>query len=228
MAEVYCVHFLRSDMRSSQGNEKPWKVGERREIDGEIALCERGYHYSPNFGAALLGGWLYGPMACIVRVDDSGPKDETKGVSPRRELVEVYDVGAALVQFAFEEADRAVRVSAPKALRAAGLKVEAKKLESLPRIVDAKTAYSASSAADSASYASYSVRNAADSASYAANSALNAAYSARYAAASASYAANSISFAANSISFAANSAYRKRQAKRFAALMAEVTGWIKA
>lgn len=107
--KIFAVHFLHSDMRSLYGTERPWEVGETRAIDGELVLCERGYHYCHDWGAALRGGYLYGPMACIVEVDDAGPKDENKGVSATRRLVEVYNVEREMRLFAADEAERALR-----------------------------------------------------------------------------------------------------------------------
>ena len=106
--KIFAVHFLHSDMRSLYGTERPWEVGETRAIDGELVLCERGYHYCHDWGAALRGGYLYGPMACIVEVDDAGPKDENKGVSATRRLVEVYNVEREMRLFAADEAERAL------------------------------------------------------------------------------------------------------------------------
>jgi len=109
MSAIYAVHFLRPDMRSRYGREKPWTVGETRTSKGELLLCEHGYHYCHGWGAALMGGYVYGPNACIVGVDDSGPGDEYKGVSWMRTLVECFNVERELRLFAADEAERALR-----------------------------------------------------------------------------------------------------------------------
>lgn len=62
---------------------------------------------------------------------------------------------------AYRAADWAVRECAAGALRHAGLEAEAKKLESLPPVVDRKTAAAATNAAYAANYAAYAA-NAAD------------------------------------------------------------------
>ena len=68
-----------------------------------------------------------------------------------------------LRRYAYECADRAVRIHAVAALRAAGLGAQADTLAALPKIVDKKTARAAYSAADAA--------NAAYAAAYAASAA---------------------------------------------------------
>ena len=94
-------------MRSRNGNEKPWKVGETRTVKGKLIECEWGYHYSPDWESAIKGRFLYGPMACIVRVDDANLCG-FKGVTATRTLVEAYDVTSAMRAFAADEAERAL------------------------------------------------------------------------------------------------------------------------
>ena len=109
MSKIYAVHFTGLDFRPQNGTEKPWKIGETRTISGRLELCQRGYHYSPSWEAAILGGYLYGPLACIVEVEQDGPSDEYKGGSATRRLVEAYDVTKPMRLFASDEATRALR-----------------------------------------------------------------------------------------------------------------------
>ena len=109
MSKIYAVHFMGLDFRPQNGNEKPWKIGETRTIEGNLDLCRRGYHWSPSWESAILGGFLYGPMACIVEVESDGPRDAHKGVSATRRLVEAYDVTKPMRLFASSEATRALR-----------------------------------------------------------------------------------------------------------------------
>jgi hypothetical protein len=73
-------------------DRRPWKVGLTRKIHPDITLqlCRKGYHYARTWEDAFLGGFIYGPRACIVKVDTSGPKDNLKGCSRERTLVEVF------------------------------------------------------------------------------------------------------------------------------------------
>lgn len=209
MTTIYACHFLGADMRSRNGTEEPWQVGETRTVEGTLKLCERGYHYCQTFGDALTGQYLYGPMACIVEVEDGGEHDEHKAVSRSRKLIEVWDASKVMRAFAFAEADTAMRVHAVKALRAVGRKADAAKLAALaPNAANYAAAAAADAATNAANYAAADAAYdaAADRVTLQGGAATNADY------------AN----AAN----AAYDAYRKEQRKRFDAVMAELTGWV--
>jgi hypothetical protein len=101
-------HWLRDDMTSGGGNEPPWTVGETRTIEGDLALCERGYHWSPT----LWDGLCYAPgsMACLVEVSDPVATDDTpnqrKGISRSRTLLAAVNVERELRLFACDCAER--------------------------------------------------------------------------------------------------------------------------
>ena len=98
MTKIYAVHFLQDDGRHLLGSHsgrdaKPWKVGETRTATGILSLCENGYHFAPTWEAAYQGGFIYGPVACIVEVDqkpDNMACDGFKGVSRKRKLIEMH------------------------------------------------------------------------------------------------------------------------------------------
>jgi|CXWL01.1.fsa_nt_gi hypothetical protein len=218
MSKLIGVKFLLEDMRSAHGNENPWIVGETRSIKGDLKLCRRGYHYCPTWAAALRGGWLYGPIAAIVEVDDDGPKDDTKGCSRTMTVLETFDVSRAMRLYAADEAERCLKAwekrTGKKAHRDSWAAIAAARAFANGKITTDEltaarsAAYSAAYSADSAAY------SAARSAAYSA--ARSAAYSAAYSAArSAAYSA------ANSAYSAAMSA----SAARFAAAMGTATGW---
>ncbi len=104
MAKIYAVHFLTEDGKHHLGNNwqgkdaNPWKVGETRKVVGTLRLCFNGYHYADTWEKAFLGSFIYGPTACIVQVDDSGPRDLKKGASRSRKLVEMYTIPHAEYQ----------------------------------------------------------------------------------------------------------------------------------
>ena len=62
-------HFLKSDMRSGEGEEPPWSVGETRSLPADRAIvpCDYGYHASPTLWVALT--YAPGPIACLVDLD---------------------------------------------------------------------------------------------------------------------------------------------------------------
>ena len=110
-------HFLREDMRSSNGAEVPWVVGETRTVPGILALCRRGYHSCPTWGDCR--DYLYGPIACEVDVSEPVERDKHKQVSRTRKLVAARNVLPELRLWALECAERAARHSpAARALHA--------------------------------------------------------------------------------------------------------------
>lgn len=97
-------HFLKEDMRSGCGNEPAWKVGEKRTIEGNIALCERGYHSSPSLWQAL--AYAPGPVACLVEIPKRGTRGDTdKSVSKSRKLLAAVNIERELRLFAADCAE---------------------------------------------------------------------------------------------------------------------------
>ena len=100
MTKIYAVHFLVADgshlLGSRSGRDgKPWKVGETRTATGELEICSNGYHFSPTWEAAFRGQYIYGPLACIVEVNQTknnmnGYMNGYKGVSRSRKLIEKH------------------------------------------------------------------------------------------------------------------------------------------
>ena len=196
----YAVHFMGLDFRPQNGTEKPWKIGETRTIEGNLELCRRGYHWSSSWEAAMLGGFLYGPMACIVEVESDGPRDAHKGVSATRRLVEAYDVTKPMRLFASDEATRALRRwekrSGKRADKRSWAAVKAAREHAAGIITDNHLA-AAQAAARAAAWAA--------------------------AQAAAQDAAQAAAWAAAWV--AARAAARAANAKRFATAMHEATGW---
>jgi len=101
-------HFLKDDMCGGYGSEPVWKIGEEREIkDGELRLCERGYHSSPSWYDAL--GYAKGSMACIVEVSKPEYKDDTKQVSRNRKLINARNAEKVLRDWGCDCAERALK-----------------------------------------------------------------------------------------------------------------------
>ncbi len=98
--KIKAYHFLRNDMCARCGDEPPWSEGETRTMEGEIVLCERGYHSSPSWLAAL--GHAHGSMASIVRVSEPVTGDRDKQVSHTRTLVAARNAERELRLFACE------------------------------------------------------------------------------------------------------------------------------
>jgi len=104
-------HFLQDDMKSNFGNEKAWKVGETREIKGELEMCRRGYHASPSWYDAL--GYAHGNMACIVEIGGYETGDG-KYVAHKRTLIEARNAEKVLRTWGCDCAERAGKATKEK------------------------------------------------------------------------------------------------------------------
>ena len=105
---MIAYHFLKDDMTGGYGTEPAWEIGEEREIkDGEIKLCERGYHSSPSFYNALI--YARGNMACIVEVSKPIEKDTSKQVSKKRKLIDARNAEKILMAWGCDCAERALK-----------------------------------------------------------------------------------------------------------------------
>ncbi len=102
-------HFLKADMTAGSGNEKPWTIGEKRTIKGDIVLCERGYHSSPSWWDALQ--YAPGPMACLVEITRPVQKDQDKQVSHTRTLIAAVSVERECRLFACDVAEEALHLA---------------------------------------------------------------------------------------------------------------------
>jgi len=101
-------HFLKDNMKSGEGQEKAWTIGEERTIKGEVELCVRGYHSSPSWYDAL--NYAPGPIACLVEIPKQGTiKDTNKSVSPKRRLVDCRNAEQVLRIWACDCAERALK-----------------------------------------------------------------------------------------------------------------------
>ena len=87
---MLAYHFLKDNMKASNGSEGPWTIGETRAIKDveRIELCKYGYHSSPTLYDAL--NYAPGPIACLVEVSESlgfdsdpTPKRRKSGVTAR-------------------------------------------------------------------------------------------------------------------------------------------------
>ena len=101
-------HFLKSDMRSGEGSEEPWTVGETRSLpkQREIVPCQYGYHASPTLWDALT--YAPGPVACLVELDgdviEHGlPVDKLAGRT--RTLIAAVNIESELRLFAADCAE---------------------------------------------------------------------------------------------------------------------------
>ena len=103
---MIAYHFMREGLRSGAGEEPAWTLGEERSIEGEIVLCQHGYHSSPTLLDALQ--YAPGPIACLVEISEPEAQDEAKYVSRTRKLLAFADVSKELRQFAIDCAERAL------------------------------------------------------------------------------------------------------------------------
>jgi len=72
-------HILNYKMQPFYGKEKkPWKIGETRSVEGDIAMCRNGYHASPSLlEASSYAGVAEEYYACLVEL--SGDQDAGHG-----------------------------------------------------------------------------------------------------------------------------------------------------
>ncbi len=174
-----------------------WHRRRWRTVSGDLVPCRRGIHYAA--GPQILE-WLDTELWAF---EDGAPDDAIdagdKMVTRRGRVLERVQTWTPAVaqELAYYAADRAVRVHAVAALRAAGLPERAAGLAALAPVVDADSAAAARDAARAASYAASTAGDAALAARYAASAASDAAGAARYAAWAARYAAGAASYAAS-------------------------------
>ena len=177
MSKILAYHFLKSDMCSGEGHEPPWKEGETRTLEGEIAICAHGYHASRTPWDAL--GFAPGPVLCLVEVEPVEEHTE-KLVSRSRRLIKAVNVERELRELAADCAERVLhfyewaypgdqRPRAAIATARAYARGEATDGE-----LNA-AARAAADAADAAVYAARAAAYAADAAVYAARAAARAA-----------------------------------------------------
>ena len=102
-------HFLKDNMTGGYGNELPWKIGEERAVEGELKMCEWGYHASSSFYDALL--YAKGSTACIVELSGDIIADGDKYVARKRRLIDARNAAKVLRAWACACAERALRKS---------------------------------------------------------------------------------------------------------------------
>jgi len=102
-------HFLKADMRTGEGHEPPWEIGEARTIEpSRIMLCVEGYHFCRTLWDALQ--YAPGPMACKVEVPNDAIYIEDKGVAVSRKLIAAVNVEKELRLFACDCAERVLHI----------------------------------------------------------------------------------------------------------------------
>ena len=100
-------HFLKADMTAGSGHEPKWKLGEEREHQGRLVMCESGYHSSPSWLDAAR--YAPGPVACIVEIGGEIKRDTDKQVSQKRRLLRYKNIERELRLFACDCAERALK-----------------------------------------------------------------------------------------------------------------------
>ena len=171
--ELFGWHFTREDGTTSNLRTRE-VIGTTYRQTGKIAACINGLHGSLRALDAL----NYAYDTTFVQYCRFGgeivQQSDKLAASERTPLYE-GNVESAMRTFAFECADRAVRIHAPAALRSAGMETKAVAIEGLSPIVDittartaAKAAKAAKAAGDAAYAAAYAAADAAADAAYAA------------------------------------------------------------
>jgi hypothetical protein len=104
---MIAYHFLKADMKTGNGQEKAWTVGEERTHKAKtLVICVRGYHSSPSLWDAL--EYAPGPMATVVEISEPEGRQDDKYVSRTRKLLCAVNIETELRQFAIDCAERAL------------------------------------------------------------------------------------------------------------------------
>jgi hypothetical protein len=221
--------FIHSDMKSENGNHK-WKLGKWYHHDGELELCNSGFHACKTALQSL--SYVYGDKWFIVEAKGKMIKDDDKFVCSDMRLVKEIPINKVVKHFALRCAKRSLkyytkqypndnRVSECIRITELYLDGEAtlQELEAARR-----AAWSAGSAGSAAWSAAWSAGSAAWSAAW--NAARSAARSARSAESAAWSAAQSAAQSAawNAAGSAAQRAEKKWQEKELNKIIKKVLG----
>ena len=213
--------FVKSDMRSANGSEPPWVLGEWRKHEGKLKLCESGYHASPTALESLQ--YTFGDRWFVVEAKGKVKKDGNKFVASEMRLVKEIPAKVVAVRFALASARRCLdnfEVKYPEDNR------PRQAIEAAEAWVNDQTEEKSSAARSAARSAAWSAAwSAAESAASAAWSAAEsaagcAAWSAASAAGSAASAAGSAAWSA--ARSAAGSAEQKWQSEELDHIIKEV------
>ena len=104
---IKAYHFLKDNMRGGYGDEPAWKIGEEREVKGNLEMCRWGYHASPSFYDAL--GYARGNMACVVELSGKIIRDTDKYVASKRKLLKAVNTEKVLRTWGCDCAERALK-----------------------------------------------------------------------------------------------------------------------
>jgi hypothetical protein len=98
--------FLTADMRSKHGESGVWKVGEWKKHDGELVMCQEGFHYCKEPLDAF--EYVYGDSLVVVEARGEEITDDNKTVVQEMRVIKVVDTKKVAVQFAIACARRAL------------------------------------------------------------------------------------------------------------------------
>ena len=90
--------FVQSDLRSKNGHEAPWVVGEWRKHEGGLAMCGQGFHYCKDALDSLK--YVYGDRWFMVEVRGEEQTEGNKTVACEMRLVREIPMKAVAVRFA--------------------------------------------------------------------------------------------------------------------------------
>ena len=90
--------FVRSDLRSKNGRDAPWVVGEWRKHEGALAMCDQGFHYCKDALDSL--EYIYGDRWFIVEARGEEQTDGNKTVACEMRLVREIPMKVVAVRFA--------------------------------------------------------------------------------------------------------------------------------
>ena len=96
--------FLTADMKSKNGDSGVWKVGEWKKHEGELVMCESGFHYCKEPIEAF--GYVYGDALVVVEARGKSETEGNKTVVAEMRVIKRVDTKKVSVQFAIACARR--------------------------------------------------------------------------------------------------------------------------
>ena len=98
--------FLTADMKSKNGDSGVWKVGEWKKHEGELVMCQSGFHYCNEPIDAF--EYVYGDALVVVEARGKSETEGNKTVVAEMRVIKRVDTKKVAVRFAVACARRSL------------------------------------------------------------------------------------------------------------------------